>query len=118
MEFDWWERKRDFNRDMWRGKATLRDIWQRIKHLPPGSAMDRVVNPEQWRAEHYIQADTFDLLAVSGRVTLAGSSDAPVYERPGGKAIKRAKQKDMDRKLRESRDRFQRQLAAGGDFDG
>lgn len=101
---------------MWRGKATLRDVWLRIKHLPPGSALSRAVDPEQWRAEHYIAADTYDLIAVSGGVKLVGSSDPVAYERPGDKAIKAAKQQEMDRKLRESRDRFQRQLAAGGDF--
>jgi hypothetical protein len=103
---------------MWRGKAGLRDTWLRIKHLPPGSALSRVVDPEQWRTEHYMAADTYDLIAVSGGVKLTGSPEPVRYERPGDREIKRAKQEAMDRKLRESRERFQRQLAAGGDFDG
>jgi len=97
---------------------TLRAIWVRIKNLPPGSALSRAVDPEQWRIEHFIAADIYDLIAVANGV-VQGHSKTPLapYERPGDRAIKKKKQAEIDRKILEATNRFRRQLAAGGDFD-
>jgi hypothetical protein len=48
---------------MWRGEATLRAIWVRVRMLPPDSAVKRAVDPHGWRLEHYMLADIFDVLA-------------------------------------------------------
>lgn len=117
MEFDWWDRKQDFNRDMWAGKASLREIWVRIKNLPPGSAFSRQADPDQWRVEHELAAATFDLIAVSGHVQDKATKATPTFERPAERRQRAAAEQERNTRIAEARDRFRRQLAAGGDFD-
>lgn len=119
LEFDWWDRGQDFNRDMWGGRMSLRGIWVRIKHLPPGSALSRLVDPDQWRLEHHMIADLYDLTAIAGGVTTSETSKTPVtYERPSDQRARVVKEQERDRKIRESRDRLKKQLVVGGDVDG
>lgn len=91
---------------------TLRKIWVVIRNLRPDSALGRKANPEQWRRDNYQLADLYDLLLA---VNTDGKKERKWYPRPGD--IERAEVKDAEklRKIRESRDRFRQQLAAGGD---
>ncbi len=91
-------------------------VWAIIRNLRPESALHRKVNPDQWRAEHYILADLFDLLAVGNGVVQQGTKNPVKYERPHERADRLKREQRRDQILRESRDRFRRQLQAGGDF--
>lgn len=104
---------------MWRGKMSLRKIWSIIRGLPSDSAVGRTVNPEQWRAEHKILADLWDLtLAVNTVPDKRGRKPAlKWYPRPGDEERAAEKERAQLEKIRAARVRFRKQLVAGGDFD-
>lgn len=103
---------------MWLGRMSLRKIWTIIRHLPPGSAVSRAVDPEQWRLEHHMLADVYDLVAIADGVHVKDSKTPIRYERPAMRAEREEQERKRAAMLRDDRGRFARQLAAGGDVDG
>jgi hypothetical protein len=112
--FDWWDRGQDFTKDMWGARKPLWEIWALIQNLQPGSALNRKVDPEQWRLEHHMIADLFDLTAMGSGVVDAKKAPAK-YERPADRELRRVREDRIAQRLRDDQGRFAKQLAAGGD---
>lgn len=53
--------------DLGSRRLSWRDLWVIVRQSPRGSALDRVVNPEesQWGLAEHLQAATFDALRVA-----------------------------------------------------
>jgi hypothetical protein len=84
-------------RDLWRGRLTLRQVFVRVRHLPPDSAVSTATGSEGWTLTDYLLADVFT--ATTGGQTHPADPRARV-KRKQVAGLRRQKQRAAQRRQR------------------